>query len=86
MIALDRLGLSAMEHLICYGLLYIGFTISSIALEAEYSVTRASWPYYSYLRHSFRRSSKQQPGQVASSLARPIFKTKVRYCTIWSGS
>ena len=35
MIALDRLGLSAMEHLICLGLLYIGFTNSSIVLEAE---------------------------------------------------
>ena len=35
MIALDRLGLSAMEHLICFGLLYIGFTTSSIALEAK---------------------------------------------------
>ncbi len=35
MIASDRLGLSAMEHLICLGLLYIGFTNSSIVLEAE---------------------------------------------------
>jgi hypothetical protein len=35
MIALDRLGLSAMEHLICLGSLYIRFTTSSIALEAQ---------------------------------------------------
>lgn len=48
MIALDRLGLSAMEHLICFGLLYIRFTTSSIALEAQYSLTRTSCPYYSY--------------------------------------
>jgi hypothetical protein len=47
MIALDRLGLLAVEHLICFGLLYIGFTTSSNALEAEYSVTRASWSYCS---------------------------------------
>jgi hypothetical protein len=48
MIASDRLGLSAMEHLICLGLLYIGFTNSSIVLEAEYSVAAASWLYCSY--------------------------------------
>jgi hypothetical protein len=48
MIALDRLGLSATEHLICCGLVYIRFPTSSIALEADYSVTRTSCPYYSY--------------------------------------
>jgi len=51
MIALDRLGLSAMEHLICLDSLYIRFTTSSIALEAQYSLTRMSCPYHSY-RHA----------------------------------
>lgn len=48
MIALDRPGLSAMEHMICFGLVYIRFPTSSIALEADYSVTRTPCPYYSY--------------------------------------